>query len=201
MIAIVDYGMGNLKSIYKALKYVNADCMITSNPGEVSNADGVVLPGVGAFKDAMECIKGSGLEKSIKSSVQQGKPFLGICLGMQLLFDLSFENGKYPGLSIIRGQVNLIQGNVKIPHMGWNNLEISNPDDPLLHGLNEPIVYFVHSYCCIPENKDIISSSTEYGCSITASIWQKNVHALQFHPEKSGDTGLKILNNFGRMVK
>lgn len=200
MIAIIDYGMGNLKNIYKALKYVGAQCAITSDPDIIQNSDGIVLPGVGAFKDAMKCIKSTGLIDSIKESVNDGKPFLGICLGMQLMFDKSYENGEYEGLSIVNGDVKFIPGDVKVPHMGWNSLSVKKSDDPLLYGINEAIVYFVHSYRCIPK-EDVVSSVTEYGTDITASVWSGSVHGLQFHPEKSGHAGLKMLDNFRRFVK
>ena len=199
MIAIIDYGMGNLKSIYKALKYVNADSIITSDPEVVKNADAVVLPGVGAFKDAMECIVSSNMEEAIKVSIGQEKPFLGICLGMQVLFEKSYEYGEYNGLSIVKGEVLKLPDSFKVPHMGWNNLKILN-EDPLFYGVDAPYVYFVHSYYCKPA-ENIISSTTEYGMDVTASIWKGNVHGLQFHPEKSGEQGLKMLDNFRRMIK
>lgn len=200
MIAIVDYGMGNLKNIYKALKYIDVDCEITSDPDVVKNSDGVVLPGVGAFMDAIDCIKKSQLDESIRLSVKQNKPFLGICLGMQLMFERSYENGEHMGLSLLKGDVRLIKGDVKIPHMGWNSLRITNPDDPLMYGIKDPVVYFVHSYHCVP-SKDIVTSTADYGDNITATVWEKNIHGLQFHPEKSGSAGLKMLENFGRIVK
>lgn len=199
MIAIVDYGMGNLKNIYKALKYVGAECAITTNPKIVKNSDGVVLPGVGAFKDAIGSIVGSEMEDAVRMSIDQGKPFLGICLGMQMLFEKSFENGEHKGLSILKGDVRLIPANVKIPHMGWNSLNIKKSEDPLFWGVKDPVVYFVHSYCCLP-SANVLSSYAEYGTNITASVWKDNIHGLQFHPEKSGQVGLKILDNFRRLV-
>lgn len=200
MIAIIDYGMGNLKNIYKAMKYVNGECIITSDPQTVNNADGIILPGVGAFKDAIECLKKASLKKSILDSIEAGKPFLGICLGMQMLFEKSFENGQQEGLSVMRGDVKLIPEGVKIPHMGWNSLKITNRQDPILFGIDEAVVYFVHSYYCMP-SEDVITSTASYGTDITASVWRENVHGLQFHPEKSGHVGLKMLDNFRRMVK
>jgi len=200
MIAIVDYGMGNLKNIFKALKYVNAECVITKDPEVVNNSDGVVLPGVGAFKEAMKSILGTDLEKSIRLSINQSKPFLGICLGMQMLFEKSYENGEYQGLSIVKGMVELIPGEVKIPHMGWNSLNIIKAEDPILYGIKDATVYFVHSYYCIP-SEDIITTTAGYGSDLTASICMENVHGLQFHPEKSGEAGLKMLDNFRRLVR
>jgi len=200
MIAIIDYGMGNLKNIYKALKYLNINCTITSDPTVVKNSDGVILPGVGGFKDAIDCIKKSQLYESIRLSVKQNKPFLGICLGMQLFFEKSYENGESEGLSLLKGDVKLIEGDVKIPHMGWNRLSIINTEDPILYGVKDPVVYFVHSYHCVPKD-NIVTSTADYGNNITATVWKENIHGLQFHPEKSGDTGLKMLENFGRIVK
>ncbi|KPU44965.1 imidazole glycerol phosphate synthase subunit HisH 1 [Oxobacter pfennigii] len=200
MIAIIDYGMGNLKNIYKAMEYVGAKCCITSDPNFIRSSDGVILPGVGAFKDAIDCIKENKLEEAIIKSVKDKKPFLGICLGMQLLFEKSFENGIHDGLGILKGEVKMIPEGVKIPHMGWNSLKIKKNRDPILQGLDESNVYFVHSYYCEP--KDTITSSvTDYGVDITASVSSANVFGLQFHPEKSGQAGLKMLDNFRRMVK
>lgn len=200
MIAIVDYGMGNLKNIYKALKYVKAECKITSDRSEILSSDGVVLPGVGGFKDAMQCIREKGLDDAILASINTGKPFLGICLGMQMLFEKSFEGGEHKGLGFFKGSVKLIEGDVKVPHMGWNSIDIKKYD-PLFFGIKNPVVYFVHSYHCVPDDLSIVSSNTVYGSNITASVFKDNVFGVQFHPEKSGDVGLKILDNFRRMVK
>lgn len=200
MIAIIDYGMGNLKSIYKALKYLGAECLITSNPEEIEKADSIVLPGVGAFRDAAECINRDNLSDAIHFSINEGKPFLGICLGMQLLFEKSLENGQYRGLGILKGTVVPIWGGVKIPHMGWNEINIIDKEDPLYEGVQSPVAYFVHSYHCIPDDYGIVSATADYGEGVTASVRQGNLFGVQFHPEKSGSAGLKILDNFRRLT-
>lgn len=200
MIAIIDYGMGNLKSIYKALKYLGAECLITSNPEEIEKADSIVLPGVGAFRDAAECISRDNLSEAIHFSINEGKPFLGICLGMQLLFEKSLENGQYRGLGILKGTVAPIWGGVKVPHMGWNEINIIDKEDPLYEGVQSPVAYFVHSYHCIPDDYGIVSATADYGEGVTASVRQGNLFGVQFHPEKSGSAGLKILDNFRRLT-
>ncbi len=198
MIAIIDYGMGNLRSVQKAFEFIGHEAVITDEPDVILKADKVVLPGVGAFSDAIKTIKEKKLDKAIYEAVEGGKPFLGICLGMQLIFDKSYENGEFEGLGIIPGKVVRLPENVKIPHIGWNNLNIKMRD-PLFEGLGEsPYVYFVHSYY-LETDAPVVSATTDYGKEIQVAVQKENVFALQFHPEKSGSTGLRILENFGRL--
>ncbi|MBE6008257.1 MAG: imidazole glycerol phosphate synthase subunit HisH [Lachnospiraceae bacterium] len=198
MIAIIDYGMGNLRSVQKAFEFIGHEAVITDEPDVILKADKVVLPGVGAFSDAIKTIKEKKLDKAIYEAVEGGKPFLGICLGMQLIFDKSYENGEFEGLGIIPGKVVRLPENVKIPHIGWNNLNIKMRD-PLFEELGEsPYVYFVHSYY-LETDAPVVSATTDYGKEIQVAVQKENVFALQFHPEKSGSTGLRILENFGRL--
>ena len=198
MIAIIDYGMGNLRSVQKAFEYLGNKAVITQQPSEIQKADKVVLPGVGAFRDAMQTIKQKGIDKVLYDVVEQKKPLLGICLGMQMFFEKSYEYGEHKGLGILQGEIVKLPENVKIPHMGWNALNIKKKS-PLFEGLSqEPYVYFVHSYHLNTE-ADIVSATTYYGKEIQVAAQKENVFALQFHPEKSGDVGLNILQNFGRL--
>ena len=198
MIAIIDYGMGNLRSVQKAFEYLGNKAVITQQPSEIQKADKVVLPGVGAFRDAMQTIKQKGIDKVLYDVVEQKKPLLGICLGMQMFFEKSYEYGEHKGLGILQGEIKLLPNTVKIPHMGWNSLNIKKKS-PLFEGLSEePYVYFVHSYHLNTE-ADIVSATTYYGKEIQVAAQKENVFALQFHPEKSGDVGLNILQNFGRL--
>ncbi len=198
MIAIIDYGMGNLRSVQKAFEYLGYKAVITQQPSEIQKADKVVLPGVGAFKDAMQTIKQKGIDKVLYDVVEQKKPLLGICLGMQMFFEKSYEYGEHKGLTILQGEIVKLPEGVKIPHMGWNSLNIKKKN-PLFEGLSqEPYVYFVHSYHLNTE-ADIVSATTYYGKEIQVAAQKENVFALQFHPEKSGDVGLNILQNFGRL--
>lgn len=198
MIAIIDYGMGNLRSVQKAFEYLGNHAVITDDVSVIQNADKVVLPGVGAFRDAMETITQKGIDRVIYDIVDSKKPLLGICLGMQMFFDKSYEYGEHKGLGILQGEIKLLPNTVKIPHMGWNSLHIQKKS-PLFKGLPEqPYVYFVHSYY-LETNADIVSATTYYGKEIQVAAQKENVFALQFHPEKSGDIGLKILENFGRL--
>lgn len=198
MIAIIDYGMGNLRSVQKAFEYLGNKAVITQQPSEIQKADKVVLPGVGAFRDAMQTIKQKGIDKVLYDVVEQKKPLLGICLGMQMFFKKSYEYGEHKGLGILQGEIVKLPENVKIPHMGWNSLNIKKKS-PLFEGLSEePYVYFVHSYHLNTE-ADIVSATTYYGKEIQVAAQKENVFALQFHPEKSGDVGLNILQNFGRL--
>ncbi len=197
-IAIIDYGMGNLKSVYKAFLSLGLEAQVTSDPKEILRADKVVLPGVGAFKDAMHELRRSGLTDAIYETVEQGKPFLGICLGMQLLFDKSYEYGEVEGLKLLKGEIVKLDVPLKVPHMGWNTLNFTKKE-PLFTGLNDDsYVYFVHSYY-LETKEDIISSTTNYGKEIAVSVQKDNIFATQFHPEKSGDIGLRMLKNFGGM--
>jgi glutamine amidotransferase len=201
MIAIVDYGMGNLYSVEKAFAKLGAEAVITSDASAIAKAAKVILPGVGAFGDCMKNLQEYGLVDVIREVAVQGTPFLGICLGLQLLFDGSEEDPGVPGLGIFPGMVRKINaGGLKIPHMGWNSLVCSNRS-PLFAGLpQDPYVYFVHSYHAVPGDPSLITAVTEYGIPVTAAVGCANVHAVQFHPEKSGDTGLKILQNFKELA-
>jgi len=198
MISIIDYGMGNLRSVQKAFEFLGFDAKITDNPEEIAEADKVILPGVGAFCDAIKTIREKEIDKVIDYIVKENKPLLGICLGMQMMFDKSYENGEYEGLGLMKGEVVLLPEGQMIPQIGWNNLDIKKRS-PLFEGLgNSPYVYFVHSYR-LKTDADIVSATCFYGEEIQVAAQKGNVFALQFHPEKSGDTGLKILKNFGRL--
>lgn len=198
MIAIIDYDAGNIKSVEKALIALGQEVVITSDKEEILKADKVILPGVGAFGDAMENLKRTGLDQVVKEVAQRGIPFLGICLGLQLLFESSDEAPGVEGLGILKGKILRIpdQEGLKIPHMGWNSLHLEN-NGRLFQGIEEnTYVYFVHSYYLKAEDEQIVKASTEYSTHIHASVEQGNVFACQFHPEKSSDVGLKILKNF-----
>lgn len=198
-IGVIDYGMGNLKSVANALEYIGAPYIVTSDIGVLMTCEKLILPGVGAFQQAIEEIRKQGIDTLLYQAFESGKPLLGICLGMQLLVDSSYENGKYEGLGIIPGTVTRIEHDT-VPQMGWNKLEITK-ESPLFEGLNKDkgYMYFVHSYR-VKTEKDYISSYVTYGDEVTASIEYKNAYALQFHPEKSGEWGLKILENFAKVV-
>lgn len=198
MIAIIDYNAGNLKSVEKALHFLGEDCVITRNFHEIETADKVILPGVGAFGDAMEQLKKYELDKVIHQVTAENKPFLGICLGLQLLFEGSDESQGVEGLHVLDGQILRIpdQSGLKIPHIGWNSLHLQN-DGRLFAGLEEnPYVYFVHSYYLKAEDEAIVAASTEYSTHIHAAVEKEHVFACQFHPEKSSQVGLSILKNF-----
>lgn len=198
MIAIIDYDAGNIKSVEKALIALGQEVVITSDKEEILKADKVILPGVGAFGDAMENLKRTGLDQVVKEVAQRGIPFLGICLGLQLLFESSDEAPGVEGLGILKGKILRIpdQEGLKIPHMGWNSLHLEN-NGRLFKGIEEnAYVYFVHSYYLKAEDEQSVKASTEYSTHIHASVEQGNVFACQFHPEKSSDVGLKILKNF-----
>lgn len=195
MVGIIDYGIGNLKSVFNSLKAIGADCFISSEKDELAKAHRLILPGVGAFGDAMEHLIESGLDQVIYDAMKANKPLLGICLGMQLLFDKSHENGSWKGLGLLKGQVVAMKVNRKVPHMGWNDLRITK-EKPLLVGLGEkPYVYFVHSYH-IKTDEDIISANVDYDLEIPVAVQKDNIFGVQFHPEKSDEVGLKILENF-----
>lgn len=198
MIAIIDYDAGNIKSVEKALQKLGADVVITKDAQEILRADKVILPGVGAFGDAMANLKKFGLDKVIYEVVEKGTPFLGICLGLQLLFERSDETPGVEGLGILKGEILRIpdKDDLKIPHMGWNSLHLQN-QGRLFQGLSEQsYVYFVHSYYLKAEDEQIVKATTDYSVNIHASVEKDNVFACQFHPEKSSDVGLKILKNF-----
>ncbi len=203
MIAIIDYGMGNLRSVHKALEAVGSDAVVSSDPQTILDADSVVLPGVGAFKDCMDNLDRLGLIDVVRKSIHSGKPFLGICLGLQLLFEESIEFGTVEGLGILPGKV--IRFNfpddpaLKVPHMGWNTLTVNKPS-PLFDSMDtHPYYYFVHSYYVVPETRDIIATTTRYGEDFVSGIEHDNIHAFQFHPEKSQKQGLAMLEKFARL--
>lgn len=200
MIEIIDYGMGNLRSVQKSLQSLGYKAAITSDPEKIASADGVILPGVGAFADAISNLKSSEMVEAISKVVQDGKPFLGICLGMQLLMSASEENGWHHGLGLIEGEVLKIPSTVKVPHMGWNSLAI-NQNHQLLSGIQEnSYFYFVHSYYVQPKNREYIVASTQYGIDYCSVIAKDNIMGVQFHPEKSSSLGQIILKNFGEMI-
>ncbi len=203
MIAIIDYDAGNIKSVEKALQYLSQDVIVTRDPESILSADKVILPGVGSFGDAMEKLHQYGLVDVIKQVVAKKTPFLGICLGLQLLFESSEETPGVAGLGILKGKiVRIPEGEgVKVPHIGWNSLQFPNKGK-LFAGLpEESYVYFVHSYYLQAEEEEIVVAATEYGTYIHASVEKENVFACQFHPEKSSDTGLAILRNFVNLEK
>ena len=202
MIAIIDYGMGNLRSVQKGLERVGIDAIVTRDVSQILSARGVVLPGVGAFSACMENLGKFGLTEPIRQIVRQKKPFLGICLGFQLLFSESEEFGKQKGLDLFAGRVVGFHAdeNLKVPHMGWNRIE-KKTDSLFLEGIsNGDYVYFVHSFYVVPDNRSIVATTTEYGDSFVSSIATDRLFACQFHPEKSQELGLRILANFGRFV-
>ena len=209
MIAVIDYGVGNLFSLLSSLKYVGLDTKLTNDIEEIKNAKGIILPGVGAFRDAIGNLEKYGLKETLISEAKKGKPFLGICLGMQMLFEKSYEYGEYEGLGLINGTVGEIKkyipenSDLKIPHMGWNSLIINErfKDDKILKDVdNNEYVYYVHSYFAKTDMKNIVTYS-EYGTKIPGIVKNENVYGMQFHPEKSGDTGLKLLKNWGELIK
>lgn len=198
MIAIIDYDAGNLKSVEKALLRVGAEPVITRDAGVIAAADKVILPGVGAFGEAMEKLKSFELIDPIYRVAEQGKPFLGICLGLQLLFEYSEEKEGCKGLSLLKGGIKRIPDapGLKVPHMGWNSLKVKESATLFRNLPEEPYVYFVHSYYLQAEEEEIVAATTEYGVTVHASVEKGNIFACQFHPEKSGETGLTILKNF-----
>lgn len=202
MIGIIDYGMGNLHSVQKAFERVGASAQLVTDAAGIEAADKIVLPGVGAFRDAIATLQEKQLVEPIRQSVQKGKWFLGICLGLQLLFDHSYEDGEYEGLGIIKGKVvrfdfsDTEYQDFKIPHMGWNSLDMQC-ESPLYRGLTaDSHTYFVHSYYVVPDDRNVIATTTDYGIDFVSSIRKDNVMATQFHPEKSQRVGMKILENF-----
>ncbi len=201
MIAIIDYGMGNLRSVQKAFEKVGHQALVTSDPAEVAAAAKVVLPGVGAFEDAAAELRRLDLVKPVLQAIDAGKPFLGICLGLQLLFDVSYENGRHEGLGVLRGECVRfdLPRQYAVPHMGWNQLNIRRPA-PVLSGVAEgAYVYFVHSYYVVPKDAEVIAAETDYGGQFCAMVWRDNVFATQFHPEKSQAEGLRMLKNFAEL--
>lgn len=198
MIAIIDYGAGNLRSVQKAFEFIGGDAVVTSDKNKILTAERVVLPGVGAFGDCVSALRRDGLDECIYKVTEKGIPFLGICLGLQMLFETSEETPNAEGLGIFKGKNVKIpsRDGFKIPHMGWNSITFPKAS-PLFDGIEEnSFVYFVHSYYMKPEDESIISAVCEYTDSLPVALSQKNIHATQFHPEKSGKVGLKILENF-----
>jgi len=209
-IAIVDYQMGNLRSVQKALEHVGWDATITSQPDEIAAAQKIILPGVGAFGDALRELQSRHLVEPIADSIRQGKPFLGICLGLQLLFEIGYEGGEQPGLGILPGSVERFPAHLgaaspddvglKVPHMGWNQISVDKPDSPLLKDIpSSAYFYFVHSYYVKPLDPRLTWLSCEYGLRFCAAVWQDNLFATQFHPEKSQRDGLQLLKNFAEL--
>jgi glutamine amidotransferase len=220
MIAIVDYGMGNIRSVEKGFIKVGADVVVTSDPKVIRDAKGIVLPGVGAFKDCMKNLDNLNLLEPIVKEIQKGKPYLGMCLGLQLLFTESEEFGVSKGLDVFKGKVvkfawSIKRGassveltttntrcatQLKIPHMGWNTVKLLK-EPPIFKGISDnSYFYFAHSFYVVPEDKEIIAGVTEYGVEFVSMVWKDNVFATQFHPEKSQELGLKILNGFKEFV-
>lgn len=204
MIAVIDYKVGNLRSVEKALHFIGYDAQVSSDKDFILKADAVILPGVGAFADAMDNLEKHGMIDVIRTVIDSGKPFLGICLGMQLLFECSEEGGEnVRGLNILKGAIRQLPQNMnlKVPHMGWNLLDIKG-NSPLFDGLPKaPYVYFVHSYYLDTPDEDIVTARTSYGINFAVAVQKGNVFATQFHPEKSGEVGLSMLKNFAKVAK
>jgi glutamine amidotransferase len=210
MIVIIDYGMGNLRSVEKGFVKVGVNAKVVSDPKSVDNAKAIVLPGVGAFRDCMRNLTEMALLESIIKSIRKGKPYLGICLGLQVLFTESEEFGVHKGFNILKGKVVRFHENLKdvdnikilkVPHMGWNNVKIIKRP-PIFDGIqDEAFFYFVHSFYVLPNDQEVISSATDYGITFTSMVWKENIFATQFHPEKSQVVGLKVLKNFGEFVR
>ena len=211
MIAIIDYGMGNLRSVQKAFETVGHRAVVTRDPRAIADASHVVLPGVGAFADCMANLEQYGLVESIRKTIASGKPFLGICLGLQLLFTESEEFGLHKGLGLLQGRVKKFPfggngsapkgsgngGRLKVPHMGWNGVAIERAAPPLKGIASGEHLYFVHSYYVEPQDKSVVATMTDYGLPFVSSVWRENIFACQFHPEKSQAAGLRIVKNFG----
>ncbi|GGD08000.1 imidazole glycerol phosphate synthase subunit HisH [Pontibacillus salipaludis] len=206
MIGIIDYGMGNLFSVSKALERLDVPYVLTSDPEQLAQCEGLILPGVGAFPDAMKSLAETGMKDFVLSKAAEGMPLLGICLGMQLLFDESDEGGMTEGLGLLPGSVVRFKGidsegnRFKVPHMGWNHLDPQQPSSPLLQNVEDGYVYFVHSYYVQAKQREDIIASAQYETEVPAVVGRANVFGAQFHPEKSGDTGMTILRNFCELV-
>ncbi|MDP6636599.1 MAG: imidazole glycerol phosphate synthase subunit HisH [Phycisphaerae bacterium] len=206
MIGIIDYGMGNIRSVHRALERAGGDTQLVTNPDQLARVDKIVLPGVAAFEDAITQLRSQELLEPIVQAVKQGSPYLGFCLGLQLLFDVSYENGEHQGMGLVSGEVvrfDLADQTsdlpLRVPHMGWNRIEWDRPC-PMLEGIDSgSYVYFAHSYHVAPTNEKVIATSTEYGYSFTSAVWKDNIFATQFHPEKSQAVGLRLLENFVKM--
>ena len=201
-IVIIDYGMGNLRNVERGFEKIGVEAKVTRNKKEIQRASAIVLPGVGAFKDCMMNLEKYGLVEPILQSIEKGKPYLGICLGLQILFSESEEFGSYKGLDLIKGRVVKFKPDPehKVPHMGWNTVEITG-ESPILQGiLSGDFFYFVHSYYVLPKEREWTSTLTNYGRFFVSSIWKENLFATQFHPEKSQDKGSRILENFAKSI-
>jgi len=201
VIAVVDYGMGNLRSVEKGLEKVGHKSLVTRNPDEILGSDGIVVPGVGAFKDCMRNLENYGLVDCLYRFIESGRPYLGICLGLQLLFTESEEFGRQKGLDVISGKVTRFPPfeDLKVPHTGWNTIK-KTKQSPLFSPIKDgSYFYFVHSYYVVPEDEEVIATTTEYGIEFTSSVWKDNIFASQFHPEKSQKLGLEILKKFGEL--
>lgn len=204
MIAVIDYGAGNLQSVVKALNYIGCKSIVTDKKEDILKADGAILPGVGSFADAMSCMRKTGADKAVLEFVRTGKAFLGICLGLQLLFDGSEESEGVKGLGLLKGSITKIpnqDNTLKIPHMGWNSLNILKRNGIFKNIPEDSYVYFVHSYYLKAESEEIVAARTTYGIDIDVSVEYKNIFATQFHPEKSGAVGLQILRNFAEIAE
>jgi len=202
LIAIIDYQMGNLRSVQKGFEKIGQEAQIVSDPQQLKRATKVVLPGVGAFGDAMKELTQRGFVDPLREWLEQDRPFLGICLGLQLLFDRSFEGGEHRGLGVLAGEVLRfdVPAPLKVPHMGWNELQLQKPA-PILEGINSgDHLYFVHSYYVAPEDPEVVAVEADYGGPFCAMVWRGQLFATQFHPEKSQQVGLQILENFSRLV-
>lgn len=201
MIAIIDYDAGNIRSLQFALDKLNIESILTKDPATIQKAKSIILPGVGAFKDAIKSLNELGITECIREEVANGKPILGICLGMQLFYEKSYEDGEWDGIGLLKGSVNRIPGIVKVPHMGWNTLN-QQKESELFNGIEtNPHVYFVHSYAVGGNyDKDTLVASSEYGITVPAIVQKGNVMGIQFHPEKSGEIGLNLLKNYKEMI-
>ncbi|WP_430788800.1 imidazole glycerol phosphate synthase subunit HisH [Virgibacillus flavescens] len=200
MIAIIDYGAGNIKSLQFAFDKLDLETCVTSDKQVILASDAIILPGVGAFNDAMKALEAHDLLEVLKQEALSGKPFLGICLGMQLLYDQSFEDGVWTGLGLLNGKIKRIPSSVKVPHMGWNTLTLHQQSPILKNIKDQDYVYFVHSYFAADWNEDALISSCFYGEKLPAIVQKNNVIGMQFHPEKSGEAGIQLLKNFGEMI-
>ena len=201
MLAVIDYEMGNLRSVQKGFERVGHSATITSDPAVLADAAKIVLPGVGAFRDAIAALRERKLVEPIRAAIDAGKPFLGICLGLQLLFDTSYEDGEHKGLGVLRGEVVRFTAppEFKVPHMGWNGVRFRRRP-PIFEGVAEnAYFYFVHSYYVVPTDESVIATETEYSQPFCSSIWRGNLFAVQFHPEKSHAAGLRVLKNFAEL--
>jgi len=206
MIAVIDYGMGNLRSVQKALQRVGGDARLVQTPAGLAEADKIVLPGVAAFGDAMAQLRSQRLLEPLAESIRGGIPYLGICLGLQLLFDVSYEDGRHAGLGVLGGKVvrfefegKLSGRRLSVPHMGWNQVQVRRAC-PMLDGIDSgTFLYFAHSYHVVPVEEKVVATTTEYGADFVSAVWRGNVFATQFHPEKSQSAGLRILENFVKL--